>query len=369
VNLEGETLRAMLELSASDARVLNDTNVTFAVLEKNGGAAIVSERAVPEKGDARVRAAGVALHVGVLPPGEYIARATIAVPGHEPAIATRPFQIAARARVAKPVETARSAARAVSRGRMRPPIPPFKPQDVLAPAVVEPFIDHVLTRYSPSAAAREALTAIKAGDLHSKKLDEQVGDVGLSFARGLCLLAENRAAEASAYFRAALRSESDFIGAAFYLGATLAASGKDRDAVGAWQTALIGEVGTAGVYPVLVDGLLRLGEAEHALDLLNEAEPTFTDRAQYERRRVQAYALLGRVADALPLAHAHLAKQPGDIDILYLTMHMIYEAFASGERSDTSELDRFRDYAARYIAANGPQIQVVQGWRKALGIR
>lgn len=114
---------------------------------------------------------------------------------------------------------------------------------------------------------------------------------------------------------------------------------------------------------------MRLGEAEHALDLLNEAEPTFTDRAQYERRRVQAYALMGRVADALPLARGHLARQPEDVDILYLTMHMIYETFASGERSDASELDRFRDYAARYIVAEGPQIQVVQGWRKALGIR
>jgi tetratricopeptide (TPR) repeat protein len=254
---------------------------------------------------------------------------------------------------------------------MRPPIPPFKPQEVLAPSVVNPFIDHVLERYSPSTSAREALNAIKMGDLENPaKGERELGELGLSFAQGLSLLAAGRIAEADAYFRAALRASSDFLGAAFYLGATLAAAGRDRDAVGAWQTALIDEVGRAGVYPVLIDGFLRLGEGEQALAFLQEAEPTFADRDQYNRRLVQAYVLLGRYDEALPLAHAYLEKYPMDADVLLLTMHMIYEAHASGALSDpTAEVARFRDYAAKYDAASGPQTLLVQGWRKALGIR
>jgi VWFA-related protein len=373
LNLERESLRAMLELRAADGGSLNATTITFDVAEDVAAAPIVTETGALHASDGPVKPAAATLNVGVLPPGDYVARALVMVPGHRPITLTRPFQVAPRrrgARTAAP-ETDRSAARAVSRGRTRPPIPPFKPADVLAPAVVNPFIDHVLTNYSPSPAGRAALTAIKDGNLQqATKGERQVADVALSFAQGLGMLAENRTAEADAYFRAALRSESDFIGAAFYLGATLAAAGKDRDAVAAWQTALIGEVGTAGVYPVLIDGLLRLGEGEHALDLLKEAEPTFTDRLAYDRRLVQTYALMGRYGDALPLAHACLGKRPDDIDLLFLTMHMIFEAHSLDDLQDAAaELERFRDYSDRYAAAKGPQTVVVQGWRKALGIR
>ena len=121
---------------------------------------------------------------------------------------------------------------------------------------------------------------------------------------------------------------------------------------------------------MLIDGLLRLGEAQHALDLLKEAEPTFADRTQFNRRLAQAYVLMGRYGDALPLAHEYLAKQPHDLDMLFLTMHVIYEAHAAGSLPDEAvEPRRFRDYADRYTAAKRPHVVIVQGWRKALGIR
>jgi tetratricopeptide (TPR) repeat protein len=253
---------------------------------------------------------------------------------------------------------------------MRPPIPPFRTEDVLAPEVVTPFIDHVIANYAPSPAALEALEAIKAGNIeNATKGDREITEVGMSFAQGLSLLARGRTTEADTYFRAALRGSSDFIGAAFYLGATLAASGKDRDAVGAWQTALIGEVGSAGVYPVLIDGLLRIGDAEGALEFLKEAEPTFTDRTEYTRRLAQAYALSGRFAEAGPLADEYLAAHPDDADMLFLALHLVYERHATGEELDGAERTRFTEYAARYESLKGAQILVVNGWRKALGVR
>jgi VWFA-related protein len=372
LNLEGSALQTMLELSGSDLRRVGDTRVTFEVAEKADGESLVSRRGSIRNGEGSVRPAVAILDVGVLPPGAYVARAVVAVPDQKPLVTTRPFEIAPRRQRTAPLaeNPGRSPARAASRGRMKPPIPPFKKEDVLAPQVLHPFVDHVLESYSPSPAARDALDAIKAGDLQrATKGDRQIGDVGMSFAQGVGYLAADRPAEADAYFRAALRSSSDFIGAAFYLGATLAAAGKDRDAVGAWQTALIGDVGAAGVYPVLIDGLLRLGEAERALEMLKEAEATFSDRDQYARRLAQALALAGRYDEALPAAHAYLAKFPDDADMLFLTMHMIYEAHAAGELADrAAEMARFRDYAARYEAARAPQAAVVRGWRKALGI-
>jgi hypothetical protein len=366
----------MVELGARDGARLDAVRVAFEVSEKADGAPLVSAPGRIRKMDGTVKPAAAILDVGVLPPGDYVARALVEVPGEKPLAITRPFQIAARRQrvVTEPSTSARAAtgapARGAVRGRARPPIPPFKKDDVLAPAVVTPFIDHVLTSYSPSPAARSALEAIKAGNIeNATKGERQVGDLGLSFAQGLGMLAAGRTSEADAYFRAALRASSDFIGAAFYLGATLAASGRDRDAIGAWETALIGEVGAAGIYPVLIDGLLRVGDGERALEVLEEADGTFTDRDQYNRRLVQAYALLSRYDEALPLAHDYLARHAADADILFLTMHMIYESHAAGDTAGSTDLERFRDYSGRYAAAGGTQILVVQGWRKALGIR
>jgi tetratricopeptide (TPR) repeat protein len=177
-----------------------------------------------------------------------------------------------------------------------------------------------------------------------------------------CIYRESAWSEADANFRTALRQSSDFMGAAFYLGATLAANGRDRDAVGAWQTALIGDVGAAGIYPVLIDGLLRLGESEQALEFLKEAEPTFADRDEYNRRLVQARALAARYADALPVAHSYLSRHPGDASMLFLVMHMIYEGHASGDLPDgAAELARFSDYAAKYDALGGPEAAIFKG--------
>jgi VWFA-related protein len=378
LRLEGPALQAMLELGASDPRRLNDARVTFEVAENAASEAIVRERGRMGDPAGAGRPVSAVIDVGVLPPGSYVARAVVAVPGEKPVTMTRPFEIAPRrAAAGGGAEGSRASARSLP--RMRPPIPPFRKEDVLAPEVVRPFVDHVIEQYSPSPAALQALEAIKAGDLQNATRGErEISDVGMSFAQGLSHLAAGRIREADTYFRAALRGSSDFIGAAFYLGATLAAAGQDRDAVGAWQTALISEVGAAGVYPVLIDGLLRIGDAEQALEFLKEAEPTFTDRSQYTRRLAQAYALAGRYSEAGPLADEYLAGHPDDADMLFLAMHLMYERHATGETPDAAQLARFRDYATRYEASarsrpssdtTRSSLLVVQGWRKALGAR
>jgi tetratricopeptide (TPR) repeat protein len=372
LRLETPALQAMMELVASDPKRLNEARVTFEVAESAESEAIVSQRGRLGNAAAGKRPVSAIIDVGVLPPGQYVARAVVNVPGEKRITATRPFEVAPRRRAAEATsrESGRSATRAVAAMRMRPPIPPFKKEDVLAPHVVGPFVDHVIANYAPSPAALAALEAIKAGDLtNATRGEREITEVGMSFAQGISLLAADRTTEADTYFRAALRGSSDFLGAAFYLGATLAAAGKDRDAVGAWQTALIGDVGAAGVYPVLIDGLLRIGDSEQALEFLKEAEPTFTDRMEYVRRLAQAYALAGRYEDARPLADEYLAAHPDDTDMLFLALHLLYERHASGDTLSAEDIARFTAYAGRYESRNGVQILIVRGWKKAVGAR
>jgi tetratricopeptide (TPR) repeat protein len=123
------------------------------------------------------------------------------------------------------------------------------------------------------------------------------------------------------------------------------------------------------VYPVLIDGLLRIGDSEQALEFLKEAEPTFTDRMEYVRRLAQAYALAGRYDDARPLADEYLAAHPDDTDMLFLALHLLYERHASGDTLSAEDIARFTAYAGRYESRNGVQILIVRGWKKAVGAR
>jgi hypothetical protein len=61
------------------------------------------------------------------------------------------------------------------------------------------------------------------------------------------------------------------------MGACYAASGQDLDAIGAWQTALIAESGSATLYGLLGDALVRTEEAEQAVSILAEGLARFPD--------------------------------------------------------------------------------------------
>jgi tetratricopeptide (TPR) repeat protein len=70
-----------------------------------------------------------------------------------------------------------------------------------------------------------------------------------SFLRGLAFYRAGRIDDASKQFRASVRASTDFLPGVFYLGACYAAGGNPRQAVGAWQTALIGGRSTARGLP------------------------------------------------------------------------------------------------------------------------
>src|SRR4030095_4169121 len=96
---------------------------------------------------------------------------------------------------------------------------------------------------------------------------------------------------AEARFREALRMDSEFLPAAFYLGACLAAAGRDREAAGAWQTSLITESNAPFVYTLLGDALLRLRDVEQAIDVLTEARTLWPADEQVGVRLADALVL------------------------------------------------------------------------------
>ena len=63
-----------------------------------------------------------------------------------------------------------------------------------------------------------------------------------------------------------MRASADFYPAMIYLGACYAAGGNDKEATGAWRTALIKEGDALPLHTLLADALLRQDNGELALE-------------------------------------------------------------------------------------------------------
>ena len=84
------------------------------------------------------------------------------------------------------------------------------------------------------------------------------------------------------------------------------------------------------------------------------------DRLDLERRVVDREVLAGALAE--------LVEDPADTDRLYLALRALYEARSSGRTLTSADADRalFVRYADAYAAAKGPQLALVEQWRKVI---
>ncbi|HYE87492.1 MAG TPA: VWA domain-containing protein, partial [Vicinamibacterales bacterium] len=261
--IDNETVSAMLELTGADQALLGKTKVTLQIADAENGNPLVNvEARQVQRGN--VRAFAAQMRLGVLPPGEYVARAVIAPPGLPEMRLTRPFMLAPIADPAEPPPDVRvpldpdAPPAPVAASKIIAPVPRFSRQTVLVPEVVQPFLEGLADMHPPSPEVEAVIEKAKTGDYHSSIERGATPDdeLNLAFVRGLAALSKGEIAQAAAWFQQTLKGASDFLGAAFYLGATHAASGRDKEAIGAWQMALLSE-NPAAVYPALVDALLR----------------------------------------------------------------------------------------------------------------
>ena len=372
-DLAGDELYTYLELLSEASDQLTNASVVIEVAQSEAGSAIASAPArlqAAERAEGRRRIAEAGLPIGLLPPGEYVARAVISVSGRKVGQVVRPFRVsrtgpivAVRAGATAPLKAAAPIAFA---SRMEA----FDKSSVLTPQVLGFFLERLSAAAAADAAAlRPALDSARAG-----KLEEAVqalkgtGDDRLAavFLKGLLSLSSGDLKAAEARFSDALRIDSAFLPAAFYLGACLAAGGRDREAAGAWQTALITESNAPFVYTLLGDALLRLRDVEQAIDVLMEARTLWPADEQVGVRLATALVRGNKQADALKVLQPHLDAHPADQEWLFLALRALYEARAARRVLDTADADkaRFLKYADAYAAAGGSQQALVDQWRK-----
>lgn len=357
---------AHLEVTGRDRSRLAETTVTLEVAESETGPSIVEApvRMADTEGG-RARTAQADLAAGLLPPGSYVARAVVALGGKRVAAVTRPFRVEPPRVAAGPSQGPLAALGLETR--------PFDRAELLRPEVLGHFLDR-MAELAPGATSPplgEALALARAGQ-PDRMLDCLGGaakeDVRFAFLRGIALYARGNLPGATTQLQEALRLQSDFLPAAVYLGGCYAAGGKDSDAIGAWQTALIGESGSAAVYAVLGDALLREKDGDQAIDVLKEGLQAWPDDEGLKRRIALSYALAGRREQALPLLLDWVDRHPEDRVALFATLALLFQAFTQ-EAAGTAhpvERERLLRYAKAYVDGQGPNRQVVEQWLKYL---
>ena len=364
-----ETMYSILELTGDASRV-GKARVTVQVADSDSAPALVNVEARPLPGGTQSRRTFAAVaKLDVLPPGEYVARAIVKVSGQSDAVLSRPFRLEPIAALAAPASSApRSvddAPAPLPAAKVAAPVARFAMEDVLKPEITRRFIEY-LQREHPAAPANNAIVQQALDGKFAPALESTGaladGEVTLAFIRGLAHLQQKQYPQAAASFQLALKGASDFLGAALYIGALHAAAGRDTDAIGAWQMATIGENSEA-VYPLLVDAMLRVGDAKRALDTIVEMPEAWPDDDSRLQRIATAQAMLGEFEPALKTLSELLDRRRDDQEVLFLAIQVFYRLHQA-KALPAADRTRFDEYSKRYLDAKGPDSALVQTWRR-----
>ena len=371
--IDSETVSAMLEMTGTDQGLLGKTKVTLQISDAENGNALVNVEA-RQVARGNVRAFAAQMRLGVLPPGEYVARAIIAPPGAPEMRLTRPFMLSPVADTSGPppdlgVPLDPDAPPApVAASKILAPVPRFSARTILIPEVVQPFLEGLSDMHPPSPAVEAVIEKAKTGtyDAPADRGATPDDELNLAFVRGLSAFSKGENAQAAAWFQQTLKGASDFLGAAFYLGATHAVAGRDKEAIGAWEMALLSE-NPGAVYPVLVDALLRTGDGRMALDIIDEAPAAWPNDNERLKREAIALAMVGDYSGALPKLKDQLDNTKNDDQpMLFVAIQVLYKMYQQDKSLSPDNLQRFRSYVERHQKLGGPDRAIVETWRRAV---
>ena len=290
--------------------------MTIEVAESETAPAIASaEAAVGETMDKGRYVAQALLPLGLVPPGR-VPRARSVAAGDSTSVQMRPFRLA----------------RAVPAGQMfkddlSTRVGAFQRGHVLTPALLAPAVAKAreLAETPPSEAVAHLADEVAAGRLETLDLaalgDDASHHRGVSPRAGALPGGQVRGRRQGVPRRRCAQS-SDFLPGIFYLGACYAAGGRGREAVGAWQTSLVGDDSSPDVFQLLIDGFLRIGDTDAAIGAIEEAAAKWPEDYRFVLRATLAQAAQDKPAEALERLRPWLDKQAGDREALDLALRL-----------------------------------------------
>jgi VWFA-related protein len=341
---------------------------TLDILQDEVGAPLVTVPMVVGKGPSpEIAAVNVMMPVGSLPPGRYLARATIRQEGKARGHMTRPFRIVPGGAPAAALAMAPTANLPPEfAGALAASVMPFDRKEMLSPAMLTPVYGAVEAR---GPAVKSALAEARAGQLGDAAMSALgAGDQALAaFLKGLELLGQGQHDRAAVQFQSAMQQAPQFAPARLYLGVTLADVKRHRDAAGLLQGAAT-DVMPASLARAAGEEWIRAGEPALAIAPLEKAAAQPNVDVRTKKALAVAYVLGQRPADAAPIFTDYLAQQPGDQTALVAGIYSVYSKHLNGADAETLAADRAQaaKWAKAYAAAKGPMVPLVTTWVRYL---
>jgi hypothetical protein len=340
--------------------------VRFLVLDRGGSTAVLTLPAAVElvtRGEGKAPAMATATAVvapRLLPAGEYDVRAEISAGGRTVGEVTRPLI----------VEHVRAAAGSSGASLLSAALvdqvwalaPRFSRDVMSSPALLGPALDELAAR-AGGARARDAIASARGGTVAiADETFRREDPLAAAFLSGVARFRAGDLEAAAREFREAVRLSSEFFPGVVFLGACYAAGGKDREAAGAWQTALIAEAPSPAVHRLLIEALLRVRDAAGAAGFVDEVRERWPE-ATGELALAEALIALAAGERAAGLAQLDGLATPTPA-VLFVAMSVLHEAHVSGRPVESPAADRARleRYAERYAAAGGTEHALVQRW-------
>jgi thioredoxin-like negative regulator of GroEL len=190
----------------------------------------------------------------------------------------------------------------------------------------------------------------------------------VAFDTGTAALASGDFAKAESSLKSALDTDNENAAVLAYLAAVFAAAGRDDQAAGAWQTALVDGSDIPDIYEWLADSLLRMRRLAEAQAVLEEATTKWPADDRFAKPMAIVYATFGQGQRAVRMLERYLEANGSDVEALQLAVEWLYHLrlanIAAHSRGD--DLKLARTYADAYAKAKGQQQALVRQWMEYL---
>jgi VWFA-related protein len=371
--IAGQPLVALIELYSERGAAPSALRPTLEIFAAGQEARLLDAPMDARDAEDKLRLfAQATVSTALLSPGSYDARVLVTIGGDRIEVARRPFRIVEPEPAAGPATPASGVeVRSAISDVLRSLVPPFDVKAMLQPETVERDLRRAVRRSGASSSVVTAVPdAARRGSLTFDDVPSAVekdAPLVAAMGRGLALLGASRYDAAASQFRRATTIASDYLTALVYLGACFAGQGRDEDAAGAWQTAMVADDGSARVHVLASDALLRRGMPDEAIDLLNEAALTWPDDDAVPHRLGLALAIARRPGDAMKAIEPMLNRSDPPPDTLFLGLVLLQQAKLTSTPIVSPESDRARvaALAAAYLAGSGTRKGLAKAWADA----
>ncbi len=314
-----------------------DVKTTFELASSENGDALVSQTVEPYSAGGGTRAIfSKSLPVRQLPPGQYVFRAVMTGANGPVRTVTRMFEVAAPAVLMTSADSG----------------------SVLSTAdVFLPVAEAMLSRPFDK-------SQLSGGDTLKAFRERVPVPARQAFDAGVTALTAGEYPKAEASLKSALNTDAENTSVLAYLAGVFAAVGRDDQASGAWQTALVDGSDFPQIYEWLGDALLRERRLGEARAILEEAMTKWPGEMRFVKPMAIVYATFGQGQQAVRLLERYVAANPADIDALQMGVEWIYhlKLARAAAQSPADDVKTAKDYADKYIQAKGPQQALVRQW-------